>query len=74
MVDSYDKQKDVASFYERHYDEDERLSRGYNRLEFVRSKEIINRHLPKPPATILDIGGGSGVYSFGSQQRVMKFI
>jgi ubiquinone/menaquinone biosynthesis C-methylase UbiE len=32
-------------------------------LEFLRTKEVIDRWLPKPPAVVLDVGGGPGAYS-----------
>jgi SAM-dependent methyltransferase len=38
-------------------------SSGAGRLEFERTREIVLRHLPKPPATIADIGGGPGRYA-----------
>lgn len=64
MKDSDNKPKEIASYYGRHFNEDERLSQGYSRLEFERSKELIKRHVPNPPATILDVGGGTGIYSY----------
>jgi ubiquinone/menaquinone biosynthesis C-methylase UbiE len=54
--------EDIISFYTAHSD-DERLYQGLGMLEFARSKEILLRHLPEPPATVLDVGGGTGVYS-----------
>ncbi len=50
-----------------HYDEGrehDRLSSPHGRLEFERSKDIISRNLFKAPAKILDLGGGTGHYSF----------
>src|SRR5260221_14345868 len=44
--------------------EDNRLSRGSGQLEFARTQELIRRYSPPPPATVLDVGGGSGVYAF----------
>jgi ubiquinone/menaquinone biosynthesis C-methylase UbiE len=49
-----------------HYDEvpeDDRLQADWGRLELARTQELILRHLPAPPRKILDVGGGSGVYS-----------
>jgi SAM-dependent methyltransferase len=43
--------------------EQERLDQGSGRLEFERTKEIISRHLPAPPAVVADIGGGPGRYA-----------
>lgn len=40
-----------------------RLSRGVGLLEFERTKELVLRHLPSPPATVADIGGGPGTYA-----------
>lgn len=40
-----------------------RLERGIGPLELARIRELITRHLPPPPATVLDIGGGSGRYA-----------
>jgi ubiquinone/menaquinone biosynthesis C-methylase UbiE len=33
------------------------------RLEFERSKAILRRYLPSPPARVLDVGGGTGPYA-----------
>jgi ubiquinone/menaquinone biosynthesis C-methylase UbiE len=40
-----------------------RLESGVGRLEFERTKEILQRHLPPPPAVITDVGGGPGIYA-----------
>jgi SAM-dependent methyltransferase len=32
-------------------------------LELVRTRELLGRFLPPPPARVLDVGGGAGVYS-----------
>jgi ubiquinone/menaquinone biosynthesis C-methylase UbiE len=48
-----------------HYDlghEAERLS-TWGLLERERTIELLGRHLPPPPATVLDVGGGPGVYA-----------
>lgn len=44
-------------------DEDSRLRTGWFKLEQERTRELILRHLPPAPASILDIGGGSGPYA-----------
>jgi len=38
-----------------------RLTQGAGVLEFLRTQELLGRYLPKPPAVILDVGGGPGV-------------
>ena len=49
-----------------HYDsyaEEDRLRLGSGPLEFERTRELIRRVLPAPPARILDVGGAAGAYS-----------
>ncbi|SRR6266566_6679744 len=43
--------------------EAERLFGGHGVIELARTQEIILRHLSPPPGTVLDVGGGSGVYA-----------
>lgn len=40
-----------------------RLAEPHGQLEFERTKEIVLRHLPPPPAVVADIGGGPGRYA-----------
>ncbi|HVB96525.1 MAG TPA: class I SAM-dependent methyltransferase [Chloroflexota bacterium] len=40
-----------------------RLEQKRNRLERERTQELLMRHLPPRPATILDIGGATGAYA-----------
>jgi len=50
----------------RHYgdvDESSRLGVGWFQLEQARTQELILRHLPPAPATIIDAGGGAGAYA-----------
>jgi ubiquinone/menaquinone biosynthesis C-methylase UbiE len=44
-------------------DEDSRLLQGWGQLELARTQELILRALKPVPAKVLDVGGGSGVYS-----------
>jgi len=53
---------EIRRFYET-TPEAARLSTGPFQLEFDRTKELLAERLPKPPATILDVGGGPGAYS-----------
>ncbi len=41
----------------------DRLTRGIGPLELARTKELVARLFPAPPAAVFDIGGGPGVYS-----------
>lgn len=50
-------------------DEDSRLRSGYFQLEHARTQELILRHLPPPPITIIDAGGGAGMYAFWLARR-----
>jgi ubiquinone/menaquinone biosynthesis C-methylase UbiE len=49
--------------YERGAESGRLVSGGLPRLEFVRTLELLGRFLPPPPADILDVGGGPGVYA-----------
>ena len=40
-----------------------RLLDGSGRIELARTQDILERCLPAPPARILDVGGGTGVYA-----------
>jgi len=44
--------------------EESRLETGTSRLEGLRTRELILRHAPKPPAIVFDVGGAAGVYAF----------
>jgi len=50
--------------YYAEFAEQDRLNSGMGQLEFERSKQILRRFLPAPPAVIADVGGGAGPYSF----------
>src|SRR5262245_8951966 len=44
--------------------ERDRLDRaGHGALELIRTQELLRRHLPPPPASILDVGGGPGAHA-----------
>jgi ubiquinone/menaquinone biosynthesis C-methylase UbiE len=53
----------MLKYYEKG-EEATRLSEGIHRVEFERTKEVLLRYLPPPPAQVLDVGGGPGAYSF----------
>ncbi len=55
--------KEVEAYYRRGGEVD-RLSAGTGELERVRTQDILARHLPRSPATVLDVGGAAGVYAF----------
>src|SRR5215831_1634076 len=52
----------VIAYYD-HGDEHDRLTPGGGTLEFLRTKELLTRFLPPPPASVLDVGGATGVYA-----------
>jgi ubiquinone/menaquinone biosynthesis C-methylase UbiE len=54
---------EVSEYYAR-FAEESRLLTGPSRLEFERTKEILARVLPPPPARVIDVGGAAGAYSF----------
>ncbi|MGC2768484.1 MAG: class I SAM-dependent methyltransferase [Candidatus Acidiferrum sp.] len=62
----------VSKEIEAHYlrgEESERLSNEWGELERLRTQAILARHLPSPPAVILDVGGAAGAYAFPLAQK-----
>jgi SAM-dependent methyltransferase len=57
-----DELENVRAYYARD-EERERLGSGVSRIEFERTKQILARALPSPPAIVADIGGGPGAYA-----------
>jgi ubiquinone/menaquinone biosynthesis C-methylase UbiE len=53
---------EVVAYYECG-DEQDRLTARVGRLEWARTWDLLQRHLPDPAATILDVGGGPGAYA-----------
>ena len=58
-----DLPREITSHYDA-FAEESRLAMGPSQLEFERTKEILLRVLPSPPARIVDVGGAAGAYSF----------
>jgi hypothetical protein len=50
--------------------EEQRISVGLGQLELLRTREILRRHLPPPPARVLDIGGATGVHASSTWHHV----
>ena len=59
---------EVQDYYARG-GEARRLFRTHGLIELARTQEIILRHLPPPPGTILDVGGGPGIYACWLAER-----
>jgi ubiquinone/menaquinone biosynthesis C-methylase UbiE len=55
--------RSIEQYYSE-YPEHARLSSARGQLEFERTKRIVQRFLPIPPAVVADVGGGTGPYSF----------
>ena len=54
---------DFAAQYELALEESRLFVGNRPRLEYVRTLELLDRPLPSPPARVLDVGGGTGVYA-----------
>ena len=57
MVDA-----EILAYYSRGLERD-RLASGRQRIEFLRIRDLLGRFLPPAPATVVDVGGGAGVYA-----------
>ncbi len=62
MAESEPLPGEIKAYYDRR-NEGPRLFRTHGLIELARTQEIILRHLPPPPGTILDVGGGTGAYA-----------
>jgi SAM-dependent methyltransferase len=56
--------REIIDYYTHTFAEADRLTATADgRLEMLRTQEILRRHLPSPPARVLDIGGGPGAHA-----------
>jgi ubiquinone/menaquinone biosynthesis C-methylase UbiE len=59
---------EVVTFYARGLERD-RLIGGQGALEFARTRTLLERYLPEPPAVVADVGGGPGRYAVWLAER-----
>jgi len=52
----------IADYYER-APEEARLEQGPFQLEEARTRDLIERYAPPPPAAVVDVGGAAGAYA-----------
>jgi ubiquinone/menaquinone biosynthesis C-methylase UbiE len=62
MPEKDDSLENVVAYYTA-YDEQGRLSGPLGQIEWVRTRQILRRYLPPPPAVVLDVGGAAGRYA-----------
>ncbi len=58
----------IAGYYDR-TPEESRLQQGPFRLEEARTRELIERFAPPPPAVVVDVGGAAGAYALWLVER-----
>jgi ubiquinone/menaquinone biosynthesis C-methylase UbiE len=54
---------EILAHYEEGLERERLLRGGAGRLEYLRTRELLSRYLPPAPTTVLDVGGGAGVYA-----------
>ena len=52
----------IIDYYER-TPEETRLEQGPFQLEHARTRELLERFMPPPPASVVDVGGAAGAYA-----------
>lgn len=57
-----DLDPDLAWYYERGWERGRLAQPGIGRLEYLRTQQLLERHLP-PTGLVLDVGGGPGTYA-----------
>ena len=60
--DGFRRLPEIAAYYET-FAEETRLTTGASRLEYERTRDVLLRVLPPPPARVVDVGGAAGAYS-----------
>jgi ubiquinone/menaquinone biosynthesis C-methylase UbiE len=66
MSESFESQSSLPPEFFEHYAsgyEAQRLQSGTSQIELARTQELVMRYMPLPPAVIVDVGGGPGVYA-----------
>src|SRR5918998_3810533 len=59
----YEIDAEILAHYEQVMEKERLLGGGAGRLEYLRTRELLARHLPPADATILDVGGAAGAYA-----------
>src|SRR5918997_515534 len=59
----YEIDAQILAHYEEVMEKERLLGGGAGLLEYLRTRELLARHLPPAAATILDVGGGAGAYA-----------
>jgi SAM-dependent methyltransferase len=65
---NFSLEQQILRYYESGQ-EAERLESPFSRWEKIRTLDLLDRFLPRPPALILDVGGASGAYAFPLAER-----
>src|SRR5262245_49916091 len=60
--------EEITRYYQEVAEEGRLATRPFQ-LEFARTKEVVLRHLPPPPANVLDVGGAAGAYALWLAER-----
>jgi SAM-dependent methyltransferase len=58
----------IVEYYDR-TPEESRLEQGAFRLEQARTRELLERFMPPPPAAVVDVGGAAGAYALWLAER-----
>jgi 2-polyprenyl-3-methyl-5-hydroxy-6-metoxy-1,4-benzoquinol methylase len=64
----------IESHYGTGYERSRLFPGGRPTLEYVRSVELLDRLLPRPPARLLDVGAGPGGYAGPLARRGTGYI
>jgi SAM-dependent methyltransferase len=62
-IESVNEESDEVLFHYESVEEENRLLIGTGQIEFVRTEEVLRRHLPSSPAQVLDVGGATGIHA-----------
>jgi ubiquinone/menaquinone biosynthesis C-methylase UbiE len=68
------EREDLFAYYAGQQEGQRLLRSAHNRLELLRTRELLQRQLPSPPAVVLDVGGGTGIQRPGWQAGATECI
>src|SRR5690348_12992495 len=63
MVRGMALRPEILEYYQRGGERERLAGGGVGRLEYLRTLDVLTRILPPAPASVLDVGGATGVYA-----------
>jgi len=69
----YELDPRVKAYYSEGTERDRMLGGRAGRLEYSRTRQLLARHLPSVPTTVVDVSGEASVYALCRQRKAARF-